>query len=296
MWQISIATSAEAEDAVACLLESIVPGPPCVYCDEATGRTTITSYPSRLPGSSAAFRERLRAELRRLRGQGLKVGSGRVIIATLPRKNWAESWKHHFKPIDIDGALLIKPGWSKRKPRRDQHELILDPGMSFGTGHHATTLFCLQRLVRCRIHGQKQSFLDIGTGTGILAIAAAKLGYAPVDAFDNDPVAVKVSRANARRNGVARRLKPVRKDLTRLSEKPARQYDIICANLARDLLISEAPKIRARLNPGGVLIIAGMLRKQFIEVAKILHGLHLTLRFKKSDNVWTSGQFVLPWP
>ena len=127
--------------------------------------------------------------------------------------------------------------------------VILDPGLSFGTGQHPTTLFCLRQLARCRRRGVRQSLLDIGCGSGILAIAAAKLGYSPVLALDNDPEAVRASRRNIKRNNV--RVEVRRADLTRLPLATRRRYDVICANLICDLLAGEGEKIRHWLKPGG---------------------------------------------
>jgi ribosomal protein L11 methyltransferase len=291
VWQVSILTTAEAEEAVACLLERTFQKPVSVYCDEATGARKITVYPARLPASERSLRAQLQDALRQFKDCGLHFGPAKITVKRLPRENWAESWKRHFKPIEIGHFLLIKPPWSRRRPRHGQEEVILDPGLSFGTGHHHTTSFCLQQLARCRRPGEKQSFLDIGAGSGILAIAAAKLGYSPVHAFDNDPVAVQVSRQNVKKNHVAH-LWPVRKDLTALKNKNPRRYDVICANLACELLTNNASEICARLNPGGKLIVAGILRRQFGEVAKTLRRFNLTMQVKKSDKEWQSGQFV----
>jgi ribosomal protein L11 methyltransferase len=135
--------------------------------------------------------------------------------------------------------------------------------------------------------------LDIGTGSGILAIAAAKLGYSSIAAFDHDPDAIRVSRQNVKKNRVRHRLWPRRNDLTKLKSRNSRQYDVICANLACNLLVSGASKICARLKPGGKLIVAGLLRRQFGEVRETLHGLNLTLQVSRMDKCWHSGQFVL---
>src|ERR1019366_8464695 len=159
---------------------------------------------------------------------GLDIGPGRISLLGVSREDWAESWKLHFKPLLIGSALLLKPSWSRRRPGKGQAVVVLDPGLSFGTGRHPTTAFCLRQLVARRRSGESQSCLDIGTGSGILAIAAAKLGYAPVDAFDFDPEAVRIARANARRNGVAARIRFQRRDLTKLPRRSARQYSLIC--------------------------------------------------------------------
>jgi ribosomal protein L11 methyltransferase len=169
--------------------------------------------------------------------------------------------------------------------------VVLDPGLSFGTGQHPTTAFCLRELTRHRNIGARWSFLDIGTGSGILAIAAAKLGYSPVHAFDFDRAAVRVARANARTNGVHKKLRITRGDVAKLPIKPARQYDLICANLISTLLISGRRRIAAQLNPGGTLVLAGILKSEFLAVQKIFAKVGLKLAVKKTGNEWRSGSF-----
>jgi ribosomal protein L11 methyltransferase len=291
VWQVSILTTAEAEDAVAALLERELNVPASIYRDEETDSRTVSVYPVKFAGTVPFLRTRLRGQLRELKNFGLNFRPGRITVKRLRRENWAESWKRHFKPLEIGNALLIKPGWSRRRPKRGQRVVVLDPGLSFGTGHHPTTLFCLQRLAHCREPEKKQSLLDVGTGSGILAISAAKLGYSPVEAFDFDPVAVRISRENASKNRVKHRVWPQKKDLIKL--KSARKYDVICANLAPDLLIQEASQLCARLNPGGRLIVAGILRRQFGSVQKTLQRFNLTMQVGIADKTWRSGQFVL---
>ena len=207
------------------------------------------------------------------------------------REDWAESWKRHFKPIEIGNALLVKPSWSKKLPRKNQAVVVLDPGLSFGTGQHPTTAFCLREVARHRKTGARRSFLDMGTGSGILAIAAAKLGYSPVYAFDFDPEAVRVARANARANGVHKKLRIARRDVTKLPIHPARQYDLICANLISTLLISERRRMVAQLNRGGTLVLAGILKPEFSQVQKVFEKLGLKLAARKIENEWCSGSF-----
>jgi ribosomal protein L11 methyltransferase len=124
--------------------------------------------------------------------------------------------------------------------------------LSFGTGHHPTTAFCLEQIARLRNAGRRQSLLDMGSGSGILGIAAAKLGYAPVVAFDFDPDAVRVSKENAGLNQVNVRVS--RADLTRLPRRSGQRFEVVCANLIHDLLIQECAKIvkpaRARGHAG----------------------------------------------
>ena len=289
IWQVSITTSAAREEAVAGLLEQTFQVPAAVYHDARTGKQTVSVYPSSLRAAPRQARAGLGRALRRL-----FPGRAGILIKKLRRENWAQSWKRHFKPMEIGHALLIKPGWSRRRARPGQRVVRLDPGLSFGTGHHATTLFCLEQLAACRRPGARQSFLDIGAGSAILAIAAAKLGYSPVQAFDFDPEAIRVGRANARRNRVMGRVRPRRLDLTRLPARSRRQWDVICANLTADLLTSQAEKIRARLKPGGQLIVAGILRAEFFRIRDKFETFGLTLAKNGVQEEWHSGRFVCP--
>jgi ribosomal protein L11 methyltransferase len=290
LWQVSIRTTSEGEEAIACLLERTFCQTPSVYRSAKTGEVVVTVYPAGLPAPQRVLRASLQEALGGLREWQLDLGQARLAIKPLPRENWAESWKRHFQPIDIGGRLLLKPGWSRRRPRPGQRVVVLDPGLSFGTGQHPTTLYCLRQLARFRRQGAKQSFLDIGCGSGILAIAAAKLGYSPVEALDNDPATVRSSRDNIKRNRVRVVLR--RADLTRLPLVPRRRYDVICANLICDLLVNQAERIRNLLKPGGKLVTAGILRGEFHEVEKKLRRCNLTLAGSRVDIEWRSGVFT----
>ena len=135
----------------------------------------------------------------------------------------------------------------------------------------------------------KKSFLDIGTGSGILAIAAAKLGYKPIRAFDFDADAVRIAKANARANSV--KIKIQHGDVTKLSMKPKAQFDLVCANLISNLLIAERKKIVAQMNRGGTLVLAGILEREFSEVQKAFENCGLKLVAVKSEKEWQSGSF-----
>lgn len=282
LWQVSVATSA-GEDAVARLLSEAFGAPAAAYCHEKTGAVTVSVYPERLAVTRAELTRRLRA-----------LGeSGAVRIKPLRRENWAESWKRHFHPLDIDGRILVKPGWSRRRPRRGQAVVILDPGLSFGTGHHPTTFFCLRELARRRRAGLSQSFLDIGAGSGILAIAAARIGYGPVQAWEYDPEAIRAARQNLTGNGVGRRVRLRRVDLRAAPLEARKRYDVVCANLMADLLLAEALKIRNLIVPAGFLVVAGILREEFESIQKKLQNLGLTFLRSRIDKEWKSGVFTL---
>lgn len=274
------------------LLTEIFGTPASAHFDALKGRTAVSVFLDAPPPDLAGKRHLLKAGFRRMQEAGLDVGSTRICLRRLPAENWAESWKRHFKPIEVGRALLIKPSWSRREPKSSQALLVLNPGLSFGTGQHATTGFCLREIARRQRPGVKQSFLDVGTGSGILALAAAKLGYAPVHAFDFDPDAVRVARANAQRNGVYAKLRIRQQDVTKLPAKAPRQYGLVCANLISTLLIAERKRILGLVRRDGVLVLAGILRKEFGEVQAAYETLGMRLTASRSEREWRSGAFA----
>lgn len=292
LWQISVSISSQAEDAVAALMERLFPEPVSVYTEEGTRRSCVFVYLERKPEWNARARPALLTGLKAIRACGLRTGAARITLKPLRRANWAEVWKEHFKPIAIASGLLVVPSWHRHSPRKNQAVVVIDPGLSFGTGQHPTTLFCLQQIQVFRQAGQKQSLLDIGTGSGILAIAAAKLGYAPVRAFDSDADAVRIARTNAIKNRVQRMLSIRYEELGRLPLQTRRKYDLICANLVWDTLLEETQRIINRLKPTGTLVLAGLLKQQFVEVQRHFEARGLTLIATATGGEWQSGSFT----
>jgi ribosomal protein L11 methyltransferase len=289
--QVSVSALVEAEQAVADLLERMFRQTPVIYTDEETLVSAVSVYCRSTTAWSPARRTRLQVELGRLRRAGQVAGPLRVRVRTIKREDWAEAWKRHFKPLEIGPMLLVKPSWSRRRPRPGQATIVLDPGLSFGTGQHPTTAFCLEQVAACRPVNGMRSLLDLGTGSGILAIAAAKLGYVPVAGLDFDPVAVRVARANGRENGVSREIQWSRQNLTRMPLAAAERYDVVCANLLSHLLIAERRRIVQRLRRGGRLVLAGILATEFDQVraAYETHGFRLVAT--RVEREWQSGAF-----
>ena len=291
LWQVSILTTAEAEESVSDFIERLLLQCPSVYTDARTGRVIVSAYLRKLAVPVRQLRIQLRSGLRKVRNNGLDTAPATITIRRIRRTDWAESWKKHFKPIEISRTLLIKPGWSKRNPRKGQAVVVLDPGLSFGTGQHPTTSFCLKQLASERRTGRRQSFLDIGTGSGILALAAVKLGYRPVAALDFDPVAVRVAKANARRNRCFRFVRFSRRDLARLPLQSGRRFNIVCANLETDLLVRQRDRIVNRLEPGGTLVLAGIPKSQFSTVHRCYKAARLILVASSATYGWHSAAF-----
>jgi ribosomal protein L11 methyltransferase len=287
LWRISVLTSLEAEDAVSELVAIATDHATAAYFNLETGVSTVSAF------SKTSFNRGIRAEimagLARIKDCGLKIEPARIQIARVKREDWAESWKKHFKAMEIGRALLVKPSWIKRRPQPGQAVVILDPGLSFGTGQHPTTAFCLAQIVGQRKKRTPQSFLDIGTGSGILAIAAAKLEYHPVHAFDFDPACVQTAKANAQTNGV--KIRVTRGDVIQLPLRPKRQFDLVGANLISNLLIAEREKIAARVKPDGTLVLAGILATEFPVVQDAFAACGLRLVASKTEKEWRSGAF-----
>jgi len=292
LWQITVTVAKEAEDAVCEMLERVFARPATVYAREKARTSRISVFCERQSAWNAARRKVLVRELNQIEACGLRLGPAGIAVKKLRAVDWVEAWKSHFRPIEVEPALLVKPSWSNRRPRNEQAVVVLDPGLSFGTGQHPTTLFCLQQLVESRHPSRPQSFLDIGTGSGILAIAAAKLGYAPVDAFDFDSEAIRVAGLNALENQVQDRISLRRQDLTELPLNSPGRYNLVCANLIFDLLLEESQHIVKRLAPEGTLILAGILDKQFDKIRRHYQKKGLKLVRDSADKEWRSGSFT----
>jgi ribosomal protein L11 methyltransferase len=291
LWQICLTTTVEAEEACLEALSAEFGVPASGYTDFETKAVQVSAYLETKPTQLTQHIDAVRGRLRAVRAGGLQVGSGRIECRAIKRENWAESWKRHFKPLSIGGAVLLKPSWSQRRAKAGQVVVVLDPGLSFGTGHHATTSFCLREVVRFCRKG-RGSLLDVGSGSGILAIAGAKLGCRPIEAFDFDAEAVRVAGKNAARNRVRERIRIYQADVTKLLLRPTRRFDLVCANLISNLLLAERKRIVARVTEGGTLVLAGILRPEFPQVRKAFEDLGMRLIRQRAEKEWASGAFV----
>jgi ribosomal protein L11 methyltransferase len=207
---------------------------------------------------------------------------GPLQVRTLNEEDWANAWKQFYPVMRIGERTVIVPSWLSYDPQPQDVVLLLDPGMAFGTGLHPTTQLCLQLLERYTQTDQR--VLDLGTGSGILAIAAAKLGAAPVIALDNDPIAVRVAQENIERNGVTATATAAEGSLgagqamghwlsgdftvapTGAEPAPDQQFPLIVANLIAKVLVILADDLAATLEPGGILISSGIIDTREHEV------------------------------
>ncbi|OGW37863.1 MAG: ribosomal protein L11 methyltransferase [Nitrospirae bacterium GWD2_57_9] len=203
----------------------------------------------------------------------------------VPDQDWNESWKKGFTPLDVGKSFTILPPWEEQRSGRIN--LIIDPGMAFGTGHHETTRSCLVMMEKYEGRTAKDSFLDLGTGTGLLAIAAAKLGYRRIVAVDTDPLATEASRMNIGLNGVTN-IEVRDGSMDAVPEK----YDCIAANIISGVLIMLADQIAEHLNESGLAILSGILAEQAEEVVTAVEQAGLKLKETYPDDKWVSLVFM----
>ena len=175
------------------------------------------------------------------------------------QEDWQNAWKQYYHAMDIGRRLAIVPGWEEYDT--DRTVITMDPGMAFGTGTHETTSLCLETLDELVQGGERM--LDIGTGSGILAIAALKLGAKEAEGVDIDPMCVRTAGENAQRNGVAEKLTVLVGDL---SDKASGVYDIITANIVAAAILSLAPAVPALMAPGAKFIASGIIDERRDEV------------------------------
>ncbi|MCS1410483.1 MAG: Ribosomal protein L11 methyltransferase [Verrucomicrobia subdivision 3 bacterium] len=289
--QVAITTSLEAEEAVAGLLEALFETTPSTSIRQGSHEAVISVFTPAERDNATDLKRKIREQLAYFEICGLDVGDATIQIQQVKPQDWSESWKRHFHPIEINDRLLIKPPWSRKRAKGHQAVVILNPGMSFGTGNHPTTLFCLQQIAAIIDASETPSCLDIGTGSGILAIAAAKLGYTPISAFDNDPQAVGTARANAACNNVSGQIDIAQASLEDLTPQSNQQYSAVCANLTHDLLKKYHEPITAQLAPRGRLILAGILTSQFSAVRACFESRGLKLVNSEELNEWKSASF-----
>ena len=202
-----------------------------------------------------------------------------VRTAGVAQEDWQNGWRKYYHPMEIGRRLAVVPSWQAYDT--DRVKLLLDPGLAFGTGGHETTSLCLEALDELTAGGER--VLDIGTGSGILAIAALKLGAACAEGVDIDPVAVRTACENAALNGVAGQFTGLVGDL---SDKASGTYQIITANIVANAIISLAPAVPGLLAEGGHFIASDALSQSAQEVAQALAKAGLTIAQRKDKRGW----------
>ena len=211
----------------------------------------------------------------------LEAAAGGALVEILTEEisdDWFDGWKRFHEPVLVGERLRVRPPWTAASGQTGLEEIVIDPGQAFGTGSHATTRMCLELLLSLSPGG---SFADLGCGSGVLAIAAAKLGWAPVRAVDFEVASVEAARANAAVNGVG-----IAVSRTDLRREPPPAADTVVANLLRSLLL-ELPA-RMASSPPRALVVSGLLRAEADEAAGAFAPLGLRERGRLQDGDWAA--------
>ena len=206
---------------------------------------------------------------------------GSIDLEGMNEDDWAESWKQYYKPVPL-GRITVVPAWEKYEAREDEVIIRMDPGMAFGTGTHETTRLVIRLMQDEPIEGKR--VLDVGTGSGILSICASKLGAKSCNAYDIDPVAVKVARDNALSDGCDNITVGV-SDLLRGVDRSGGKYDFCVANIVADIIIRMLPDVRDYVAEGAPLILSGIIGERADEVraAVIKNGFTVEKEIKEND-------------
>jgi ribosomal protein L11 methyltransferase len=232
------------------------------------------------PAAPTAVEETERA-LWHLQAFGLgPVGS--LSVRPVDDAGWTDAWKRHYVPQRI-GRVVIVPSWMQHEAAPDDAVIVLDPGMAFGTGLHPTTRGCLALLQSLR--PMPARVLDVGSGSGVLALAALRLGAETAVALDTDPVAVDATRANAADNGLGSRI--VASHGT-LSDVATERFPLVLANLVAAVLVELAPRLAAHVAPGGWLLASGIIVGRAAEVVDALGTAGLALEERRDDDDWVT--------
>lgn len=205
---------------------------------------------------------KLQRSIEELKEKGIEIGNPKISVKSIENAEWAESWKSFFRPIPVGKRTIVYQSWQNIDEFSSRDIRIqIDPGMAFGTGNHATTTLSLELLEKAIKGGEK--VIDLGTGSGILAISSAKLGARNILAVDIDEKSVKVAKENAIINGVDDKINLICSDLfTAIKGK----YDLIICNILTKIILPLIPSFKDHLNPRGLLILSGIMENEAVQI------------------------------
>ena len=307
--ELSVAADVEAVEAVAEILARHAPGgtsvePPFELVDDGLGArvdpsraAVVRAYVPGLDGDAT------RAAISSVRDKLGHLGAfelrpiGELEIRVVYESDWAAAWKRHFPVLRVGRRIVIRPTWRRHRRVPGDVVLALDPGMAFGTGLHPTTRLCLEAievwadagsLARGLAHGGRARVLDVGCGSGILAIAAARLGAGEVVGVDTDPIAVEATLANARRNRLVRRVVARRGTLPTGEGDGHGAFDLVVANLIASILITLAQPLRDELRPSGLLLASGIFVDREGDVRAAFERAGLAVTGRRAEGDWVA--------
>ena len=279
-WELSVGTGAEISEGLTNFAWEH--GALGVLEEEIDGRARLRAF---FPAEARAraLADDLAAYLGALRALGFTARDDvRIIPVTDP--GWAEAWRDHFRPRAVGARLLIAPPWEASDPT-GRLTVVIEPGRAFGTGQHGSTVGCLEMLEHIAERAAPSRALDLGTGSGILAIAAGRLGIARVLAIDDDPDAVANARANVALNGMSARITCAAGDAASVSAEPG---PLVLANILATVHARLAPVYRGLVEPGGILVLGGMLETEADATADVAERNGFARRSALTRDGWTT--------
>ena len=226
----------------------------------------------------------IREDVEFLREMLIKDGiDGEIKMIGLNEEDWANAWKAYYKPIKIGSKIVIVPAWEKYEANEGELIVRMDPGMAFGTGTHETTRLVIGLLEKYTTPGVRM--LDVGTGSGILAICASKLGAGECKAYDIDPMSVRVARENIKDSGLEN-ITCDQSDLLRSVDLEGGKYGLVCANIVADIIIRMTPDVHKYIADDGVLLASGIIMERSADVVNCFesHGFEIVERAE--ENGW----------
>jgi ribosomal protein L11 methyltransferase len=300
--ELAVEADVEAVEAVSEILGRAAPGgtsvePAFELVDEGLGARLDPTRPAvvraYLPARDRAATDRAVAgvaeALGHLQAFGLRP-IGELRTRLVQEADWADAWKAYFPVMRVGRRLVIRPTWRRHRRAPEDVVLALDPGMAFGTGLHPTTRLCLAAIEALADRGVLGGgrVLDVGCGSGILAIAAVELGAATAFGVDTDPIAIEATTANARRNAVARRIR-VREGSLPSGEPP---FDVVLANLIAGLLVTLSATLRDELRPGGTLLASGIFVDREVDVRRAFEDAGFDVVGRSAEGDWVALEAV----
>jgi ribosomal protein L11 methyltransferase len=280
-WELTVAVPEDASEGLTNFVWEL--GALGVVEEEpAAGPAQLRAFFAETP-DTAVLTTRVDAYLAALDALGFRGGRPSR-VAPIADEDWAQAWRAHFAPFAVGQRLVIAPPWET--PAADGREVLtIEPGRAFGTGQHGSTAGCLILLESIAEHALPARAIDLGTGSGILAIAAARLGVAAIEALDSDPDAVASAAANVERNRLGGRVRCAVADAATLDIAPA---PLVLANLLAAAHRTLAPRYARLVAPGGVIVLGGLLDSEADDVTTVMAAHGFVRRDARSVEGWTS--------
>lgn len=274
---IEVTTTPQAQDAVSSIMMDHGCGGVAIQGDALVVLRCYLPVDDQLEDRLLLIRNRIKE----LPDHGIDIGEGEITVKYAEDQDWAEAWKAFYHPTKPGKKIVVKPAWEEYEPQPGERVIELEPGMAFGTGLHATTRLCIVALEKYLRPGMR--VVDMGTGSGILAIASAKLGASLVIAFDIDETAVRIARENVVANEVDDRVEVHQTANLRFV---GQSVDLMTANLVAQTIIENADVMAGVMRTGGIVIASGIIEERLLEVEQALRNNGFDIAETTAEGEW----------